>query len=414
MPIVGKKIRQNECSICLSQHIPDTRCTRRAKSVDWICCDCCKCWFHAICGGYSTAEYSKGKQENSWIKCIVCCLRSVQAGVAGSSFGNILQAVDREGSSGRASRRKGEKDTPIDGKEDKLTECSSAAVLTDSVVAPVTPVESDGKVTVASGNSEIDNILVIDNIDDPSRFSSSRSILKEINRYCPQIKVEFAYSLSKGGVAIHASTKDDRDQLLHFLPLESFVGGYKHCPKDRSAESCAFIKGVSTSVSLSQIRQVVESKEAHLSDIRRICNRQTARPTRVVRISGSEIHRLVNTSVVINNEQCLIEQPRVVKVIRCYNCQGLGHIARLCKNSRRCEYCAKLHTDEENCSSEVLCANCGGSHPASSSRCPIYISKYEALAKQHSEPKYIAAVSSTCYAKTTDRYSCSAGDLASC
>jgi len=64
-----------------------------------------------------------------------------------------------------------------------------------------------------------------------------------------------------------------------------------------------------------------------------------------------------------------------------------------------------VHTDDDNCRSEVLCANCGGSHPASSSHCPVYISKYEALANQHSEPKYIA-VFSICYAKSIDRHSC--------
>jgi len=181
MPSVGKKIQQNECSICLSQHIPETRSTRRSKSVDWICCDCCKSWFHAICGGYSAAEYSKVKQANSWIKCIVCCLRSVQAGVAGPSFGHILQAVEREGSSSRASRRKSGKDTTTDCKEDDCTDCSSAEVLTDSVAAPSKPVDSGSRVAATSCNSEIDNILVIDNIDDPTRFSSSRSILKEVN-----------------------------------------------------------------------------------------------------------------------------------------------------------------------------------------------------------------------------------------
>jgi len=49
------------------------------------------------------------------------------------------------------------------------------------------------------------------------------------------------------------------------------------------------------------------------------------------------------------------------------------------KNVRRCEYCAKVHTDDKNCRSEVLCANCGGSHPASSSLCPVYSSKYMRL-----------------------------------
>jgi len=109
MPISGKKIPQSECAICLSQNTPETRSTRRSTSVDWICCDCFKCWFHAICGGYSTTEYTKVKQANSWIKCIVCCLRSVQIGEAGNSsnsnFAHILQAVDKRKSTSKVNRK---------------------------------------------------------------------------------------------------------------------------------------------------------------------------------------------------------------------------------------------------------------------------------------------------------------------
>jgi len=141
-------------------------------------------------------------------------------------------------------------------------------------------VDSENKGTTPLTNSEIDNILVIDDIENPETFSASRFILKEVNKYCPLVKVEFAYSLSKGGVPIHTSTKEDRDHLLHQLPPESFGRGVKHLPKVRSSESCAFIKGVSTSVSLLRIRQVVESRGARIVDIRRICNRQTGRPTR--------------------------------------------------------------------------------------------------------------------------------------
>ena len=74
----------------------------------------------------------------------------------------------------------------------------------------------------------------------------------------------------------------------------------------------------------------------------------------MVRVKGSNIHPLFDTSLVINDEQCVIEQPRQLRVIRCYNCQGFGHIARHCKNFKRCENCANLHIDEEKCSGELF------------------------------------------------------------
>ena len=57
---------------------------------------------------------------------------------------------------------------------------------------------------------EVDKILVVDNIENSSEFSSSTRILKEVKLFCPDIKIEFSYSLSKGGIAIHATCREDR------------------------------------------------------------------------------------------------------------------------------------------------------------------------------------------------------------
>jgi len=91
-----------------------------------------------------------------------------------------------------------------------------------------------------------DNILIVDYINNPSQFSSSKRILKEINLFCPEVKVEFGYSLARGGVAIHTVDKIGRDILLEKLPEESFGGGVKHPPKYKGSDTL-FVKGVCTS-----------------------------------------------------------------------------------------------------------------------------------------------------------------------
>jgi len=59
--------------------------------------------------------------------------------------------------------------------------------------------------------------------------------LNEIHNFYPDLKVDFAYSLAKGGIAIQTTSKKDRDFLLHNLPVESFGGGIKHPPRSNSA-----------------------------------------------------------------------------------------------------------------------------------------------------------------------------------
>ncbi|KAH6922579.1 hypothetical protein HPB50_016671 [Hyalomma asiaticum] len=57
---------------------------------------------------------------------------------------------------------------------------------------------------------------------------------------------------------------------------------------------------------------------------------------------------------------------------RCFKCQRFGHVAKHCTAEQRCKRCGGPHNFKTCDRTEgFLCANCGGNHPASYSRCPI-------------------------------------------
>lgn len=68
--------------------------------------------------------------------------------------------------------------------------------------------------------------------------------------------------------------------------------------------------------------------------------------------------------------------------LRCYNCQRFGHMAKSCRNTRRCKICSEEHHHKE-CKSvlQPKCANCAGNHAASYSGCPQ--SKAAAKMRRH-------------------------------
>jgi len=243
--------------------------------------------------------------------------------------------------------------------------------------------------------------LIIDNIQNAGEYSSSRRILQEVHNYCPQVKVEFAYSLAKGGVALHAKSKTDRDFLAKKLPEESFGCGTKQPPKGKAGQwFSVYIKGVDTSADVQRLSRSLEKEGVSICDIRRLTKRYTGRPTQVVKVKCDKesADKLINIKVVVNNKRCIVERDRGITVIRCFHCQTLGHVAKNCTNTRRCEFCAQNHGEREICDNEnkPLCVNCLGSHPSSSSYCPAFRKRHETLAEQHTKHNHIYTVAAAC------------------
>jgi len=78
---------------------------------------------------------------------------------------------------------------------------------------------------VSSEDCERDNIVIIDYIPNAAEFINSSRILKEINNFAPNISVKYAYSLARGGLAIHLNNQQDKQTLIQALPREAFGGG---------------------------------------------------------------------------------------------------------------------------------------------------------------------------------------------
>ena len=58
-------------------------------------------------------------------------------------------------------------------------------------------------------------ILLIDRLKNPKVFSTSSKILGEFKKYFLDTTVEFAYSLARGGIAIHLYTQEEREHNIN-------------------------------------------------------------------------------------------------------------------------------------------------------------------------------------------------------
>ena len=68
--------------------------------------------------------------------------------------------------------------------------------------------------------------------------------------------------------------------------------------------------------------------------------------------------------------------PFIPSPLRCYGCQGFGHSSKTCNKPKICKNCGEDEHDED-CTLPPKCANCKGNHPASSKKCPTWITESE-------------------------------------
>jgi hypothetical protein len=68
---------------------------------------------------------------------------------------------------------------------------------------------------------------------------------------------------------------------------------------------------------------------------------------------------------------------------QCYNCMGYGHVAKKCKNPKKCPHCGAAHgsKDCQKKQDKAVCTNCNGEHKAYSKSCPVYKKQAERAAQ---------------------------------
>lgn len=232
-----------------------------------------------------------------------------------------------------------------------------------------------------------DQVLIIDNVDDPSSLSDTRKISEKLKNSKID-KVEFAYPLVKGGIALHFEDSQQAQENLDKWPGKVFGNKESvHRPRGDSGTKIGYLKNIDPRYSDKQVLNLVEVSGCRVSGVRRCFHRGSGKPMPVVKLFHCSHEELLQTIKIdlglkFNGRKAYVEAERKKKVVRCYNCMRFGHIGTSCLFTVQCENCGKDHPASE-CSSEPHCFNCRGQHKASSSTCPVFQSKLKELQLQN-------------------------------
>ena len=236
---------------------------------------------------------------------------------------------------------------------------------------------------------ERQNIIIVDCISDPIKFTCSDNILREVQSFAPHIQVKYAYSLAKGGVVIHLNNTEDKLTLLNSFTAEAF-GGAKI--SDLAERNCTLaLRNVPTYVDLETVRLALKEKSVEAKKLLRQQHKLMGRPQPVLKVvcTDTDAKKLPNhTRITVGRHTCDVVRNNA-RVLHCYNCQQFGHIARTCTNPRRCINCSDLYCSNGYCRKAAKCVNCEGPHRASERSCPIYQQRHAIMESQHPQPTYV-------------------------
>ena len=226
-------------------------------------------------------------------------------------------------------------------------------------------------------------IVIIDGINEPEKFKSSIAIKKEVNKCKPALSFFHCYSLPAGGIAIHCRSKEDLLLALLEWPASAFnysTDLHVHLPSRSSTNNIIFIKSVNTNLSENTTKEDICNSLDTYCSVTGLYNKTSGLPLPVIKITfeDNEMTQLYlrDGIYILGNRYCCSPK-RICKVVRCFNCQQFGHIARLCLDAPHCIQCGKWHFSDESslsCSNPPSCANCGSSHRADSHFCQKFTS----------------------------------------
>jgi len=134
-------------------------------------------------------------------------------------------------------------------------------------------------------SSERRNIVIVDGICEPSRFARSEQILKEINSFAPTVQVKYAYSLARGGVAIHVNHQPDKDTLITLLSKGAF--GCADIYDLASRYRVITVKGVPLCISVDTVKCELEKICTGIHHVERSLHTKSGKPLLDIRVKCS-------------------------------------------------------------------------------------------------------------------------------
>lgn len=211
-----------------------------------------------------------------------------------------------------------------------------------------------------SSVTKTDNILIIQ----PKEKTEAQNIREDIRRTIDPVKLQVGIKMGKqtknGGIILRCENNESISTLKE--NIQSKLNKKYNIEEPKSLKPRVKIVGIHEENDDENLleRIITQNKlETTLSDLKVV---HTSKPIKKrYNLTMECTHQL--RDVLLKRENIFVGWMRCkvyedLKIIRCYNCQKYGHIAKECKNSLRCPRCAENHSSNDCQNENKNCANC--------------------------------------------------------
>ena len=222
-----------------------------------------------------------------------------------------------------------------------------------SILASITQFPSSTEKNKISQSLNTSNkvIRIPDNIPKDLQTNNSNLIKKRIKETTTEeIPIDFTYTLPKGGIAIHLPCEEDTKKLENNLD-QIYPGSYSQQPQSHSGYNKVIVKNLDPSIPAQEIKQNIEEVYQTTIQMKRYHSSLTKRPPPIICITykGDTYPNFLSEDIRIFNKSNKCQRYNK-PVIRCFNSQKFGHIARNCRNCKCCQNCGETHLENSYCS----------------------------------------------------------------
>ncbi|VDH93335.1 Hypothetical predicted protein [Mytilus galloprovincialis] len=251
----------------------------KIKKVIWLSCDICNKWWHSACASYTNKEAQRIVEDKIKFVCAFCVISKAPI---------YIQAQEIISAKFKEVKNKDENsiEHSINDKIDKLVEITKTILLNENIP------DTKNKIYIKpteSTQTDSQSILIIDNIivEDKTALRDSRNIRKELNKI-PVLtnKVESAYSLPHGGIALHLKDKKDSKKIVDSWATTNLGGNsIIHTPRrSQQTSTVTYLHNIPTKIEESYIQKEL-SKDYNVSRVHRLKYRDTGKHLPVVKVT---------------------------------------------------------------------------------------------------------------------------------